>query len=278
MIHSCFLEPSHFVLNFRHAPGQDGIASFRLTTAKAAHQAHHQLFFGFRIVGNEHWHIGRADDLCGVAPDVVTVYVQDMTLVGQGVGSSPNVPVIRIFGHDTQRLFLAATANQQFGMGLLDGFWIEGGLIQLIVFALERGFVPVPEVEQHLTCFIQTIEPFPNRIKGDAIGLVLIALPGSTETAPSKNALLRARNSDHDSGLLEASPADEAAGQGDEGVVEFGAAFPADGETFELVEQGEGLLDDVAELAQALDVRGTLAGDDRQDPALRSSSRLGLES
>jgi hypothetical protein len=34
--------------------------------------------------------------------------------------------------------------------------------------------------------------------------------------------------------------------------VEFGSAFPADGEAFELVEQGEGLLDDVAELAQAL--------------------------
>src|ERR1044072_2894347 len=35
----------------------------------------------------------------------------------------------------------------------------------------------------------------------------------------------------------------------------------------ELVEEGEGLLDDVAEFAQALDVRGALAGDDRHDPA-----------
>ncbi|WP_164990928.1 NUDIX hydrolase, partial [Streptomyces sp. GZWMJZ-114] len=35
------------------------------------------------------------------------------------------------------------------------------------------------------------------------------------------------------SGFLEASVADEAAGEGDEGVVEFGAAFPADGESFE---------------------------------------------
>jgi hypothetical protein len=69
-------------------------------------------------------------------------------------------------------------------------------------------------------------------------------------------------------GLLEASPADEAAGEGGKGIVEFGAAFPADGEAFELVEEGEGLLDDVAELAQALDVWGALAGDDRQDPAL----------
>jgi hypothetical protein len=50
--------------------------------------------------------------------------------------------------------------------------------------------------------------------------------------------------------------------------VEFGAAFPSDGESFELVEQGEGLLDDVAELAHALDVRGALAGDDGHDPAL----------
>ncbi|SBU94678.1 hypothetical protein YUMDRAFT_05176 [Streptomyces sp. OspMP-M45] len=57
------------------------------------------------------------------------------------------------------------------------------------------------------------------------------------------------------SGLLEASVADEAAGEGDEGVVEFGAAFPADGEALEVVEQGEGLLDDVSQLADALDVR-----------------------
>ncbi|WP_268253498.1 hypothetical protein [Streptomyces griseoflavus] len=36
--------------------------------------------------------------------------------------------------------------------------------------------------------------------------------------------------------------------------MEFGAAFPSHGEPLELVEQGEGLLDDVAELTQALDV------------------------
>jgi len=53
-------------------------------------------------------------------------------------------------------------------------------------------------------------------------------------------------------GLLEASPADEAACQGNEGVVEFGTAFPTDGETFELVEQGESPLHDIAELAHAL--------------------------
>ncbi|MFD5814090.1 hypothetical protein [Streptomyces sp. NPDC127038] len=41
--------------------------------------------------------------------------------------------------------------------------------------------------------------------------------------------------------------------------MEFGSAFPADGEALELVEQGEGLFDDVAEFAQAVDVGGALA-------------------
>ncbi|MET8026538.1 hypothetical protein [Streptomyces avermitilis] len=58
--------------------------------------------------------------------------------------------------------------------------------------------------------------------------------------------------------------------------MEFGSAFPADGEALELVEQGEGLLDDVAEFAQALDVRGTLAGDGRQDPPLAQLSAVGV--
>lgn len=58
--------------------------------------------------------------------------------------------------------------------------------------------------------------------------------------------------------------------------MEFKASFPSHGEAFELVEQGEGLLDDVAELAQALDVRGALAGDDRQDPAAPQFPAYGL--
>lgn len=79
-------------------------------------------------------------------------------------------------------------------------------------------------------------------------------------------------------GLLEASPSKEAASEGGKGIVEFGAAFPAEGEAFELVEEGEGLLDDVAELALALDVREPLREMTGRIRRLRSSSRLGLES
>jgi hypothetical protein len=53
----------------------------------------------------------------------------------------------------------------------------------------------------------------------------------------------------------------------EKGVVEFEATFPAHGHALELVEQGEGPLDDTAESAHALAVGGALAGDHRQDPA-----------
>lgn len=43
------------------------------------------------------------------------------------------------------------------------------------------------------------------------------------------------------------------------------ASFPAAGQALEVVQEREGLLDDVAELAEALDVRGAFAGDHRQD-------------
>lgn len=63
-------------------------------------------------------------------------------------------------------------------------------------------------------------------------------------------------------GLREASSADQSAGQRDEGVVEFEAALSADGKAFELMEQSEGLLHNVAELAQA--------SPDIQDPVTSS--------
>ena len=58
--------------------------------------------------------------------------------------------------------------------------------------------------------------------------------------------------------------------------MEFDASFSTHGEAFELVEQGEGLLDDVAELAQVLDVRSALAGGHRHDPATPQLAPHGL--
>jgi hypothetical protein len=74
-------------------------------------------------------------------------------------------------------------------------------------------------------------------------------------------------------GPLEAPPADEQAARRDEGVMQVEAAFPADCESFELIQEGEGLLHDVAELAQAVDVgwpRREMTG---RMPRCRSSRR-----
>ncbi|MEV5487874.1 hypothetical protein AB0L47_07675 [Streptomyces bobili] len=58
--------------------------------------------------------------------------------------------------------------------------------------------------------------------------------------------------------------------------MKFGSAFPADGAAFDVVEEGEGLLNDVAELAQALAVRGALAGDDGQDLSFVQLAAVGV--
>ncbi|WP_443066510.1 hypothetical protein [Streptomyces sp. NBC_01262] len=50
--------------------------------------------------------------------------------------------------------------------------------------------------------------------------------------------------------------------------MEVEAAFPAYGEAFELVQEGEGSLDDVAQLAQAVDVGVAASEDDGRDAAL----------
>src|SRR5512135_1879784 len=66
---------------------------------------------------------------------------------------------------------------------------------------------------------------------------------------------------------VEMASADEGAGQGDQGVVQVEVAFEANGEACELVEQGEGLLDHVAQRAQPLHALGAAGGDDRDDAA-----------
>jgi hypothetical protein len=55
--------------------------------------------------------------------------------------------------------------------------------------------------------------------------------------------------------------------------VDVESAFPAHGESAELVEQGEGLFDDVAQLAQALDAGGPGLGMIGSVPRSRQASR-----
>jgi hypothetical protein len=61
----------------------------------------------------------------------------------------------------------------------------------------------------------------------------------------------------------QSAPADQGAGEADETVVDVEASFPTDSQPAELVQQGEGLLDDVAQLAEAFDTAGLGFRDDR---------------
>lgn len=58
--------------------------------------------------------------------------------------------------------------------------------------------------------------------------------------------------------------------------MEFEASLPSHGQALELVEQRERLLEDVAELVPAIDVRGAVAGDHRRDAAASHCTAHGL--
>ena len=67
--------------------------------------------------------------------------------------------------------------------------------------------------------------------------------------------------------MLKPPEADEAAPDGDEGFVDLVAAVVADKQPLEVVEPGEGALDDPADPAKTRAVLGLAASDLRADPA-----------
>jgi hypothetical protein len=67
--------------------------------------------------------------------------------------------------------------------------------------------------------------------------------------------------------VAESAEADEAAADGEEGFVDLVAAVVADEEPFEVVQPGEGALDDPAGAAEPGAVLGLAACDLRRDPA-----------
>ena len=75
--------------------------------------------------------------------------------------------------------------------------------------------------------------------------------------------------------MAEPPEADEAAGEGEECFVDFVAAVVADEQPFELVEPGEGALDDPAGTAEAGAVLALAAGDLWSDPTLAKVTAVG---
>lgn len=74
----------------------------------------------------------------------------------------------------------------------------------------------------------------------------------------------------------ESVPADEAGGEGEEVVVEVGAAFPAGGQTAELMQQRQGLFDDPAH--GLVDAPGATTADQWTDPSLAQQMPVRLRS
>jgi tetratricopeptide (TPR) repeat protein len=182
LIHACGLEATELFLDLCYTPGQHGISGAFLTEPKALHQAMHQAFTVFRVVGNGHGHIRGVGDLGWVTAYGVAVPGEHLAFVAQGLGTAPDVPVIGVFGRNTQRTSFTTAANQQFGVRLLQRLGEQRGLGKLIVLTVESRGGLGPQPEQHLAGFFKTVQTFADGIVRNPIGHVLIALPGSTYT------------------------------------------------------------------------------------------------
>jgi hypothetical protein len=92
---------------------------------------------------------------------------------------------------------------------------------------------------------------------------------------PGSDALLKLLTRSLFGPVDQSPPADQDAGEAHEAVVDVQASFPTHGEPAELVQQGEGLFDDVAQLAQALDSGSLGLRDDRFRAAFAAGSSEG---
>ena len=110
------------------------------------HQATHQTFPVFRIVGNGHGHIRGVRDLGRITAHCVAVFGEHLALVAQGLRTAPDIPVIGVFGRNAQRALLTTAADQQFGVRLLEGLGEQWGFGELIILAVESrgGLGPEP--------------------------------------------------------------------------------------------------------------------------------------
>jgi len=76
--------------------------------------------------------------------------------------------------------------------------------------------------------------------------------------------------------VVEASVADQAAAEGEEGFVDVGAAFVTHEQSFHLVEPAEGAFDDPAVASEPGAVALVAVGEQRRDPALAERLSVGV--
>ena len=132
------------------------------------------------VLGLDEEGAGAALDFGGIAADVLAVVVEDVVLVGEDFGGAPDVPFVGVLGGDAEGAFFAAAADHE-GEGSLDGLGFEGGVDELVVSAGEVGFLVAEEFGDELAGFFEAVEAFFEGEEGDAVGAVLVFLPGRAE-------------------------------------------------------------------------------------------------
>src|SRR5262245_50929352 len=132
--------------------------------------------FGLLVCDQER-HVRRAPEGLGIATQGGAVVLENLSFTGEHPRPAPAVPVVGVLGDDAQGHLLAAAADHELGMGLLNWLGIERSIGELIVASLERGAALPPQRADDLAGLVEPLEPLAHRVKGNAIGRVLVLLP-----------------------------------------------------------------------------------------------------
>lgn len=91
--------------------------------------------------------------------------------------------MVSVTRRDLERHFLTPAAHHQLGVGVLNGFRHQRGVIELIVAASKSGPLPRPQRFHHLTSFVEAREPLTDRAKRNPVGSVFVLLPPRPDAA-----------------------------------------------------------------------------------------------
>ena len=97
-----------------------------------------------------------------------------------GAGDVP-VPVVGDSRHKGEGELLAGAADEDGRVGLLDGLGLEGGVTELVVPSVEVSPVFGPEETDDADGLFQAADAFADAWEGDAVGVVLGAVPARAE-------------------------------------------------------------------------------------------------
>src|SRR5262249_31042897 len=121
-------------------------------------------------------------DARGVAPERGAMALEDRNLLPELVDRTAEVPALRVLRDQAQQHLLAAAADHDRRMRLLQGLGIAPGALDPVVAAVELRALVAPHAQADLQRFGELPQARSDRREVVAVGAILVFVPPGAET------------------------------------------------------------------------------------------------